>query len=116
MQPRKPPPFPLDAIDIVEKAERLGLVDHVATGANPDLPPEISGWEIRIPVGTKTGDEGKRLMACAMAMGGGPIIGVGQSGSIWVWDIHPAPSRIRSSRVGSHRDVAKQDVFVLERA
>lgn len=85
LEPRKPPPFPLDEAGLVESAQRMHLVDQVANDIQDrGMPTEISGWEIRT---AETNHESEKLMACAMGRDGEMIIGVGVKGSIWVWSV-----------------------------
>ncbi|RDB28613.1 Polycomb group protein FIE1 [Hypsizygus marmoreus] len=85
LQPRKPPPFPLDEASLVENTERMHLID--VAGKDPrveDLPPEVSGWELRTTSNPES-DDSERLMDCAMGMNGDMIMGVGAKGTVWIW-------------------------------
>ncbi|GLB36097.1 putative WD domain, G-beta repeat [Lyophyllum shimeji] len=81
MQPRKPPPFPLEP-GLVEQTQ-LRSDDESPLLPPRDIPPEIATWEIT--TGTKASADLESLTACAMGMDGTTIIGVGVKGSMWIW-------------------------------
>jgi len=89
LQPRKPPPFPLDSDKgpLAEITERMHLYDR---RSSIEVAPLISSWEIR-PVcssntSAQTDDLPETLMACAMGMDGQTMVAVGVRGSVWIWN------------------------------
>lgn len=80
LQPRMPPLFPFDQMDLVESTQRM----HVTGGPSTEINPETSMWTIPT-VANDAQQQSDTLMACAMGRGGTLIIGVGAKGSLWVW-------------------------------
>ncbi|TFK77154.1 hypothetical protein BDN72DRAFT_783997 [Pluteus cervinus] len=84
LEPRHPPPFPMDDPDIVASIKRprvdpSGVVNTVQTQSNP-LP---SMWSVGLD-----GIEGQPLAtieACAITRSGTVVAGVGTNGTLWIW-------------------------------
>lgn len=109
LPPRKPPPFPLDVQEptligyeedeLVNTAERMHLgvqpytrdeelerivkaTSEVGNDTEAAKLPMLKGWQIDTGDGENTAS---KLITCAMGLGGRVIVGVGTSGSLWVW-------------------------------
>ncbi|KAF9481000.1 hypothetical protein BDN70DRAFT_931236 [Pholiota conissans] len=61
------------------------ITDFINRRPNIEVPPIQVGWSIGLEQGTGQRDEGQRMMACAMGVGGRIIVGVGTKGTVWVW-------------------------------
>lgn len=84
LQPRKPPPFPLESEGdhLAETTQKMYLGDQRALV-------DIFRWEIKTVssnVSALTDESPEMLMTCAMGNGGQTIVAVGVRGSIWIWN------------------------------
>jgi polycomb protein EED len=106
LQPRKPPPFPLDSEGerLADTTEQMHLDEQRGLARIEGSPP-IPRWEVRTisssNTSAQTGDLSETLMACAMGMGGQIIVAVGVRGSIWIWNERSE----RGARLESYGDV-----------
>jgi len=106
LPPRKPPPFPLDDVKPSREEDETGQLadtaEHMHLGpqhytrdedlersakASDVVPKEVEipllkGWEIDTENGE---DTTRKLITCAMGLGGRVIVGVGTNKSLWVW-------------------------------
>ena len=107
LPPRKPPPFPLDNVQLSYEGDETGqLADtaehmhldpqHYTRDDKPERNPKASdvvpegvklpllkGWQIDT---TENGeDTANKLITCALGLGGRVIVGVGTNKSLWVW-------------------------------
>jgi polycomb protein EED len=91
--PRKTPPFPCDAENIMELTKKMRLDDNdddnggIEWMSNSNKPPQVSGWNIEISDSRQVneGPNDDKLEACAMGLEGKVIVGVGSRGTVWLW-------------------------------
>jgi hypothetical protein len=79
LPPHKVPPFSED-MEMAEMAQRMTL--EGVTDKKDGAGEKQSGWHITLGSGNGTTE---RIEACAVGVDGVIIVGVGSSGSIWVW-------------------------------
>ncbi|KAF9457454.1 WD40-repeat-containing domain protein [Collybia nuda] len=84
LQPRKPPPFLVDQVDLVESTQNI----HLSGGLGPGVHLETMPWTLQAGMDDSSQHKPSDcLMRCAMGKGGTTIVGASTEGTLQIWKI-----------------------------